>query len=898
MVAQSALRRPMAADSGVSAAEKRMALLSQRAQERARSAIMKRVSKGVLGLEAIDELRDEYEGVRRKSQSQIHVALMGKSVSVRAAIDSLGSAAEASGKIKDDFEGLRRSTQAKRGQSFPRAELEEASIAIRNLKSLLVQIDFYSSIPSRCGRLRKLLKTAPEKYLKEAYKRAMELETWRSALNREVSAAADRARRGEEQGVDLSALVDVLASHFADVGKLVNEVFAELHRCLEHGDIAEMARNEPARLVACAQVVEMHELLQARLAQEAVAGEPGDALLEKLRASPLGAPSRDDALRRLFDSARRRAAKLFAEHQMRLADEDCSHTSALVGAATKLVVDLDKIRKFAAPCVPDNRWKLVRVVRAAYEAHLERQLSPLWTANFEEEDGAGLDVADLVQVSEWLDHYNAVIQRVDCDEGGDYDEPDVCDLLKCPPQKPKLLQVGVSESFRRGAQKLVRHYLDQVSVQVEKWFSAIRVREASLRKDSNGRWLTTRPEDMFQIVGTQLAVAKEHAERAKRANSDASQHVATVFLRCLEELRADAARSLDKALACSSAVDDYMLRGLVAGRRYYYAADSDDDDDFQLPELDEVRRARESTVMPGGAAGEDDDQAVQKNRLRPEQLCAMANDALRVQERTEDLVESSGVDNEAANASVRGVADDVVSDYGQVALSACEAAAAAPFVDLRDAVFAASVAPGSEEWQNWPEDKPDAVDSAIRTLDDYFEDYREWLPDVLFAKLLRSAFSRLLASYVNSFLRTEAPFEDNDSVAMFLLRDQNKILEYFAQLTSAGFRSDVENVARDLAVLRDLADVVVSAPPDIPEHALQSLVAEFGTDAHTVLLSLVARHPVARKPARVIPKSSSKRRNVLAQSKNLLNTVINTMPDGPKLATTLPKRFKPFSSLD
>lgn len=883
-----------------------MSLLSQRAKERGRNAIVKRISKGVLSIEAIEELRDEYEAKKRVAMGRIRVALTARQMSVRYAIDTLSETLDI--ELEREFCELKSASSSAKDlvQSFPKSELDEANTAIRNLKSLLVQIDFYSSIPSRCRRLRSLLRAAPHRYLKAVYKRAMELENWHSALNREVSAAADKARQGLYKDVDLSALVSILGSHFADVSRLVAEVFEALHDTLD-ADISEVAKTNPERLVACAEVVEMHELLQRRLVEDARrdAARFGDGdeatAIEKLRASPGGAPSRDDALKRLYDAARRRAARMFAEHQMRLADEEYSQTSALVGAATKLVVDLDAVRKHAAPCVPEAEWQLVRVIRAAYEAHVERQLSPLWQLD------ERLDVGDLIQVAEWLQRYNAVISRVDptsasasADKATGYDKSDeLCTLMLCSPRRPTLLEAGVSAVFRESADRLMRLYLDRITKQVESWFASIRHREAALRRDQRGRWLTSRPEDMFQIIGTQIAVAKEHTERASKANpAHATSHFATVCLRCLEQLRADALRSTDKAQACSDAVDDYLLRGLRLAR-------TNGSISFEAPELDGVRRVESSTAMEAA----NDDARDDTRQLKPEQLCAMANDALRVQDRTDALVSEEvrpilGSDN-AALASVESVSSDVVADYGQVALAACSAAAAVPFVDLRDVVFVAARAPGSEQWQHWPDDEADAVDVALETLEDYLADYKTWLPEVLFPRLLRAVFDRLLKAYVDAFLRSDAPFEDSDAVAQLLLRDQNKILQYFlpkldddnenspGALSATGLR-DAKAVAAALAIMRDLADIVAAQPPHLPQYAVQRLIADFGTDSHAVLLSLIARHP-ATKAANII-STSSRRNQLLNQCKQLLQTTIATMPDGPTLATKLPGRFAPFKS--
>ncbi|KAJ8598598.1 hypothetical protein CTAYLR_001696 [Chrysophaeum taylorii] len=845
-----------------------MALLQQRGRERARASILRRVEKGVLTLEAMEELRDEYEGRKRLAERRIRVCLETRKVGVRIAIEKIGDAAEVAGRIDKEFEALRvASSEAKRLViEFPRSELEEARAAIRNLRSLLVQIDFYSSIPTRCRSLRQLLAAAPHRYLKEVYKRSMELEIWRLALNREVCVASHRARIGEsKKNAELGALAKILGSHFADVSRLVAEVFSVLHATLNSTE--SLASREATHLVACAEVVEMHELLQTRLVADATRdalrfGEEPAAAVEKLRASPAGAASRDDALAKLYDAARRRAAELFAEHHLRFADEDYSQTSALLGAATKLVADLDATRKRAAPCVPDS-WNLVRLVRAAYETHVHRQLSPLWGKTTD------LEVADLIEVAEWLDYYNAVIDQLDPPGGGEDDDAAAVVEHGRVALRPR----GKSESFRAAGEKMMRAYLDRITAQVEGWFASIRTREATLRQAADGQWLTTRPEDMFLVVSTQIAVAKEHAARAAKANSNANQHVATVSLRCLEELRADAARSLDKVDACVDAISDVVLRGLAFSfdEESMSFRGADDDDDV------------EKTAEISGGGGSSSGAII----LKVEQLCAIANDSLRVQERCEDVFLSE-LDRGVSLQSVQSVLKDVVADYGDLAVRACEAAAAVPFLDLRETL--SHEAPGSAAWQNRDPDQPDAVDVALETIDEYLADFREWLPEVLVTKVSRAAFERLVVSYVDGLLRSSAVFSDADAAAQNLLRDQNKILHYFFPHGASGLR-DPAAVADRLEILRVIADVVAANPPDFPRYALEHLVAEFGTDTQAVLLSLVSRHPAVASTLII----SQRRTTLVAQTKRLLQDVVNAMPDGPALSTTLPSRFAPLT---
>ncbi|KAJ1454663.1 exocyst complex component Sec6-domain-containing protein [Pelagophyceae sp. CCMP2097] len=840
------------------------------AKQRAVSAILARVEDDALPLDAIEDLTLKYERQRDAANASLRVLVEQRAAAAARSTTQLSAANAAATRIDAELHRMRGvSAEAKEALAlFPRAQLDEAHTALRNLRSLLSLVDFYSSIPERCATLRADLQRDAGR-LKDVYKKAMELEIWRSALQREVLIAgnqtrmrdgelqkrgAARAPAGAPQGVvydaaELGALAKILGSHFAAVSLLVHDVFERVHAVLDI-ELLPLAADEPQRVVAAAEVVEMHDVLQRRLVSDARAdaarfGDDADDAEERLRATVVGAAARQDALRRVYDGARRTAASEFATMQMRLVDDGHSAVSAQLGAATRLVVGLNAARRDAANCVPPG-WCLLRLVRVAYEDHVHRQLSPLW-------DGADkrgeLDVAELMQVAEWLDYYNTLVAEVDAapEDGGEAEA-----FYDASGGPAPLLPCGPAARFERGAARLRDEYLDRIVSQVGVWFETIRAKPATLRPLEDGRLTTTRPEDMFQIVNVQIAVAREHAARAALASTAADaagaasqgQHVATVVLRCLEELRADAQRSAERVDACAYAVDVYMSSGSGAARL-----------DVRAPSLDAVAVDDDADGAPDASPAADVSENAPPN-LEVEVLCSIANDALRVQERCEELLEALGRPFQASPAldapslrALEAVTQDIVADYGELAVRACAAAAAAPFVDLRDAVFAeyGDSALFSEAWQG---EAAAPMQVALGTLDDYFADLRSWLPEMLFAKLAREAFERLVRCYVEALLRSRVEILDADHFAQLLFRDQNQILEHFfplfAQdpaLAAAGLR-DAAALAGRLAVLRDLATVITCTPPDVPRDAVEALVKDFGPDAADAALALFQRHPL------------------------------------------------------
>ena len=843
--------------------------LEGRAKERARAAILGEVKDGALSLAAIDALARRYETQRRDAEGRCRVALETKRQSAFLGVRALEDTARVSKDMDAKFEAVRSGSSRARAalEAFPRSELEDARVAMGNLESLLAQMDFYAAIPSRCAALRAQLEERPRDVV-VVYKRTMELELWRSSLQRHVRQATDRARAADglkrstsDYGLEeLGRLAAALAHRFAAVAGLVHDVF-EFALAPLGDDVLASAADDPARVVAAARVVELHETLQRqRLRRDALAdaearGEDAADALDRLRHSPTGAPARAGAVARLYDGFRKRAATAFAEAQMSLADRGHGATAALLGAGTRLILDTQACVDHLAPLLPPS-WRCARVCRSALEAHVERQLGQLWSPA----RARDLEVEELFQVSEWLETYNAILSEIDpvADDGDGGDGDD--DARAAAPLRPR----GPAKAFATAGAFLMGEYLDRIAKQVESWFVTIRARKAEPRADPAGRLVTTRPEDMFQVITMQVGVALDHAARdaPDPADEPASpgrpkgQHVATVVLRCLEELRHDAARSSERCRECVAAVERYV-RSASRGRR-------EDDDGGGSSGSDgeakaETRRSAYSRKGRKNSLGVPDDDAAPPS-LEVERLCALANDALRVQERCEELVESLEAKDAVTGApllSVRAVTDQVVADYAELALDACAAAAAAPFVDLRDAIFApdADRALFGPRWES-DRTKADAVDVALTTLDDYLRDYRAWLPAYLYAKLARRAFDLFVEAYVYALLDAKPkPFADGDGAAMLLLRDQNHVLAYFLpkftedpDLASAGLREPGRVVA-ETAALRHLADVLSACAPAVDDYVVEELFADFGDAAPDVLVALLARLPAFSKKA-------------------------------------------------
>ena len=211
-------------------------------------------------LAAIDALTRQYEAKKDEAARKCALALDAKRRSVSKGAAALDQTASLCQDMDSTFESLTENAMKARTEleQFPRAELEDARLAARNLAALLTQLDVYAQIPERCASLRQDLRQNFPQSLVSTYKKAMELELWRAALQRRVSIETDLARQREASGdhgnksdyglEELAALSRTLSTRVAAVAELVHDVFDAAREPLDGDNALELlARHERAR---------------------------------------------------------------------------------------------------------------------------------------------------------------------------------------------------------------------------------------------------------------------------------------------------------------------------------------------------------------------------------------------------------------------------------------------------------------------------------------------------------------------------------------------------------------------------------------------------------------------------------------------------------------------------
>ncbi|CAB1109933.1 unnamed protein product [Ectocarpus sp. CCAP 1310/34] len=489
---------------------------------------------------------------------------------------------------------------------------------------------------------------------------------------------------------------------------------------------------------------------------EAVAGlQSADELFEEI----------NKGLKKGLDN---RVSAQFATMQMAGVDAGESKVFATLGAATNLLVDLEAVESEVVPCFP-REYDILRVFRDSYEGFLKDLLLPLVCG---EDKMADCDVRDILEAIKWLEYYNTKVER--CEE------------------------------FAQAINGLNAAYLTRIKAQIIKWVQNLRAQHLEVQLDAEGHYVTTLPDDMFNLINMQISVAKTLPEN----------FLGSVVLACLEVLQD---------------IQEDSMMSMEAGWRRISA------------EEDGLER-----------------------------LCAMVNDNLRLQEKSDEFIEDiAGGLTDEERTRLSGMIDTVSGAYVEVALIATGAISNSMIATLEDAEARRVVQKlFSDEWEIGTFE---AMKTITETYADYFRDLHGWLSEYFFAKLARACFEKSVKVYVESLLIGDASgarheFSSPGVAAQRIRGDIQLLIQFFTNetmpgssttmkeyLAQAGIREvgamdDVAQAARDAAtVLEADDDGMDRLQGSLVQAAIKRLVREFkskGTDVVMMVVGMQGRRGV------------------------------------------------------
>jgi len=560
-----------------------MQTLNDRARDSARNMVKKKFVEAS-SLDDIATLRNELQNKLAEADAKLKTAVQGKLDSLKRGVDIME---ESSGKLQTFTENIDR-IEARIAQTntvisrYP--NVKRVHYARDNLNKVIAQVEFFVHIPERVSELRRILDDEPER-LKEVYLESLKLQAWRSALMKELQTSRERRLIGDQQhqtsSISTSArpvpvnrhgrvmsqtqeysddmyvtIIGVVGTHLEIVLELSREIRSRIWGNIDR--IFEVAEQSPADLVGTFEIIEMHQEYVDRRMERVRAARRlrGENVDEDTHIHPselgggldeetgvMGVTVKQDSLDRLQNTLNEKVETSFVivSHELRSEeerdeDEDDSRPKQsevvkTLHTANGVIEKITEIKHFVSVCVPDS-YDVMSMLLDAFELHIRPKVLD------HVENTSKLEVSDLMELIHWLEHYDFQCSAVFMK----------CDRVCC-------------QEFLRIAEELVHEYLYRIKSQVMGWFNNIKSQKVELGKSTDGTLITTMPEDMFNVIHMQVAVAREKLTR---------EHLKDVVNACLQVLRdvqrqsydslATQWRTMDVETMCATINDTHRMQ--------------------------------------------------------------------------------------------------------------------------------------------------------------------------------------------------------------------------------------------------------------------------------------------------------------------------------------------------
>lgn len=305
--------------------------------------------------------------------------------------------------------------------------------------------------------------------------------------------------------------------------------------------------------------------------------------------------------------------------------------------------------------------------------------------------------------------------------------------------------------------RLIIEYQIRIKVQLNEWFSNIKDQEIELRTNESGNLITPNPEDMFNIIHTQLVIAREKLPL---------KYINEVSNACLQVLREVQRETYD---------------GLLG---------KDDGTSANAPNAqNNLTNTQLTSISTSG-------KSKNENYSNVELMCAMINDNLRLNtkcdefyEKVERIVQENEANNnykeeekalmEESNKNLLQSINEVSIEYIQIAEKTVVFLSRIIIEEIEEEIFNRIF---SMEWQN---ETSNICESLVATYEDYFNDLSTWLSSHYFYKLLRNIFELTIKYYIMAIRKHAGTnnfyFLKELSVASKIYHDCYVLAEFFSK---------------------------------------------------------------------------------------------------------------------
>lgn len=665
--------------------------------------------------------------------------------------------------------GMKRkaSTSAAAGRAAPLVSSSTSSVPMSPSTD---ELDEPLSVDLQAKRMLRMIDSRPE-LLEKIYRKSEMLEEWRLEVqldmtslglvdtSREQSSQASSPPSSPSASSTIFRMEHSPSTIFEDqmelVGALTN--YLKITVMKNVADCFHLAKANPDILRQTLNVVRLHEGFQQRKlagAKEKVARTGEQDLDTILRLCAI--EDWDSEVRlTLKEAAALRALEVFSIAHIEaagLGDQPgavgLSREGAMIGAAESLLDDLKVVLKDVPPFfAPEHRASAT--ILGQYDAHIARQVAVLHEHGLND-----MEIGDLFEINRFLHLY----QR---------------EIVALGAAHPRL-------EMEAAAKACLQECLVKTRQQMADWYTAILGRQSEVLYDGEGKPFTANPEDLFQIIHTQVRVAMD----AGGFEDDDLCTLIMVILNALKEFVAEHYNSLhgqcrldepkQGVSALCAVVNDY-------DRLYDKAGELRD----ELLGKGKLSHERHFALVDNVMDQFSDEQV----RVSFEATRLIAFQVLR--DATGSLLKSSPFDTvdgtPVAGGAGSGMPSWVGGDGGYLfgagaggngtagnVVSAAAAAAAA----ASNATITLSAKKKKREEALLA--MVDVLKDARLTIKDYFTDLEVWLPAYFFAQVVRACYESLVNLYLVSVLRGRTCFDDVQRVHHRMKQDKQTLLDDFA----------------------------------------------------------------------------------------------------------------------
>lgn len=744
-----------------------MEKLNKIARERARATVA-RAFPDPGSLDEIAQMDSQLEKSLHAVEGQLKSAMQSKLDSLKRAVDLMDESAAKLNKISVNIVAIDEKIAKTNTQISNYYYLKRAHNARDNLMKVIQQVQFFAEVPQKVQELRTRLEEHPET-LREVFLESIKLESLRETLIKEMNAARIQRRNGSLHEND--QVRQKVEHHLREVPDLIlhiqQVVFGYLSRLLDVAD------RQPEQVVTTFEVLTMQAEYNDRRNKSLLIAQLKNPALVIREHPDVWKLAKERITTALWAQVEGEFALLDS-----LTEESKSQATAIRTIGTRLLQRIEEYAMIVVPCIPPNIDLILLFIEC-----LEDMLLPALRTLLSQTSLETMKVSDILDMISWFDYLTESFTNFNYEFAN---RPSIGELAKMK-------------------EELMATYKERIKTQIGTWFGNIAKQEFEIKQQSSdGTLVSSRPEDMFNLLHQQVSVAEE------KLPIEYVHEVAIACLQVLQDQQRTAIAALEANLNSNSNNPNHQNTN-------------------PLPEIE------------------------------PETLCALVNDNQRMndkctefKDRVTKLLLKQDLDEKAEFLSA--IAEEVAMQYLSIAQTAVSALARCIGEVLDEEVFVKVFSP---EWEAQGNTSL-LIQTIGATLDDYFRHLSHWLSYYHFSKLLRRLLNMVIDRYVMSIRRRadgDFVFRNEIKASNVVVQDHKTLHEYFDKyledLRNGGMREagldDKAALLKELEPIYQLSFAISCRSMSSAEKCCKALFARYGIDGLKAAQGCFFCNPVLSK---------------------------------------------------